>query len=731
MKERTFAILMLCALFYLLPPEIASVYAQDKESDSQDSFYSKLQITGQNTMRFDYFNTHGDKSATPYRFGGGHFYDDIQLNFSRQTEPFDSWRAQVYALYNNSEYRRTEDGVFLERINIFREKGSAYMPYRFEAGDIYGFFSLRTLQRSLKGVQFELQPSNRRDTKQSVMLVAGTNQPSWDDFSKRESYTAGVSYLILNKSLGRYSFNAVSNNVKANQPSATNDRANYVYSLAGEQNIRVAGNDIKFEEEIGYFTGKNISNPDTEADDTGIYLQMTGRANYPVNYRVRYERYGKDFKPESASVASDRQSVEGHLGYNFESGLSLRGRIQHFKDQMESVNPVDTVTYGVNLSGPVFASLVKNMNASVDAFTQTVSNKDKTTDYVNQNINVNINTPIIERLTANLGVNYQKTDNKVANSSDSSTTQLNLNTVYQIQGEILKGSVGPGVVYRTMSNNGGKDILPTVFLSLNYARHSLAYNLSYNKLDRNTPTADMKNLSNNLSYRYTAEKNIVGLELNSEYRNPTSGGSTTAYKVGLFWTHNFDKPAAKPKEETKLAMAPPSVGLVTFDITEILPGIDVYVAREKLYTAGIRGYFEQDGILVYEKRIFEDINQRQRLALVYDRDNGKVKKTAVIVNLKDVGNQEDLMQTFEQVKNIMLTKYGRPSNFYEQGTIDQNVFQNIGNGSLIRLYEWKKKEGTVRLGMPRRLDGEVRIEIQFARDFPSINDTLWSIEEIK
>ncbi|HRE12716.1 MAG TPA: hypothetical protein PLD37_00810, partial [Usitatibacteraceae bacterium] len=53
-------------------------------------------------------------------------------------------------------------------------------------------------------------------------------------------------------------------------------------------------------------------------------------------------------------------------------------------------------------------------------------------------------------------------------------------------------------------------------------------------------------------------------------------------------------------------------------------------------------------------------------------------------------------------------------------------------GRFIRITEWSTQAGTtLRLGIPRRLDGEARIEIHHARRFAGPRDTAWGLESVR
>ncbi|MEW6095257.1 MAG: hypothetical protein AB1567_01840 [bacterium] len=101
------------------------------------------------------------------------------------------------------------------------------------------------------------------------------------------------------------------------------------------------------------------------------------------------------------------------------------------------------------------------------------------------------------------------------------------------------------------------------------------------------------------------------------------------------------------------------------------------------------------------------------------------------MDFADMSSVNAIVQNFEYVRRILIDKYGHPTNFYETGEVDAELINNIKNRTFIRNYEWTKEDGVIRFGIPERLDGKIRMELQFANEFPTIQETLWSIEEIK
>src|SRR6185295_5110942 len=152
---------------------------------------------GTNTFRFEHYDTRGSLASTPYPAEGTKAYNEFGVNLQKRESEYDLWRAQIYGVINGSSYRSPFDGLVPERLNLSREKGDAAIPYRWELGDYFGYFSYRTLQRSLKGGMIELQP--RVDPgiwEPSIILLTGTQAPDWVNVTPQNDYTNGISMML-------------------------------------------------------------------------------------------------------------------------------------------------------------------------------------------------------------------------------------------------------------------------------------------------------------------------------------------------------------------------------------------------------------------------------------------------------------------------------------------------------------------------------------------------------
>ncbi len=142
-----------------------------------EQLMSDWHMYGSNTLRGSLYDANGPGAASPYPFEGEMFFNELNVYMNKQNSRYDTMRAEISGLLNfDDEYRATNNGVVPERMSFVRENGDAGTPYRFEAGDLFSYYSYLTLQRSLKGLQVELQPfADNAGRRHSFVFTTGAN----------------------------------------------------------------------------------------------------------------------------------------------------------------------------------------------------------------------------------------------------------------------------------------------------------------------------------------------------------------------------------------------------------------------------------------------------------------------------------------------------------------------------------------------------------------------------
>ena len=110
---------------------------------------------------------------------------------------------------------------------------------------------------------------------------------------------------------------------------------------------------------------------------------------------------------------------------------------------------------------------------------------------------------------------------------------------------------------------------------------------------------------------------------------------------------------------------------------------------------------------------------------------GFLEQTTLVIDFDRTGGPETRVQTFERVREILLRRYGTPDERIEQGRFSATLAQDLASGRFARVMQWETPTGVLRFGIPRRADGQVRMEVSHARDFPPIEFENWSLTPVR
>lgn len=722
--------------------EASHVSVSGIKADIPSHFYDDWHIYGSNTWRSDVYKSKGNLAATPYRFSDTQSYDELNLNIDHQLSPFNHISGQMSGLiYNDSLYRSQVPGSVLERINLRQENGEFMIPYRAEAGDFFAFQSFRTIQRSLKGGRIEFQPTlGGTDFHHSIELFSGAASPAWDNFQYKDDFSSGGSWLLQHSRVGSLAANLVFNHKQANGL-AQQGLKQRVGSLAWEKRAAMFGQKLMIEAEVGRFIGDHpqvlAGRPNTHRQANGYFAQISGSPDtFPqFSYRFRGESYEQDYVPNGASIQSDRNSQEAYLTWRTARGLAFATRFQHYHTAWQTSNPSNTITYGGNISGMIPTS--GGISGSIDAFGSEVKSRDLTSNTMAKVVNANISTPISKDISVRSSFYYANNNDKNSVLGLNITRQYSAAIDYRLQWQGINGNISLGALARNMDQQGVRwwEGNPTVNANLIYGDHSLSLALS--RLNQGSLTANngVDTITAGLNYRYTQAKYIIGVDTNWYDRQPNNAAAawTNAWRIGAYLTYNFDKPMVKRAvvESSHGSAAPvrPSIERILIDITRLAPGALVNDVKAMVSAVGLGEPSDQAGFLIWYAQIFRDMSQNQRLVL--DVQKGRVLRSAVMIDFFDSGNSASMRAAFEHMRRQLLAVYGSPDNFFNQGDFGSNIAIKLANNRFIQVMQWKRDGNVLRFGIPRRLDGKVRMELQFGRDFPSLNDPLWSMEEVQ
>ena len=676
-------------------------------------------ISGSNTIRGEYYDVDGDQGASPWPHTGSQFFDELDLNLHRRVSPWETVRFHLSGLANSSDYRSNERGGVLERGLLFWEKGDSAIPFRLQAGDYYAAQSPRTLQRGLKGLQIELQPW----AGQSIQLFSGIAAPVYRNLDSALGVYSGASWLIEGQALGAFSLIGVHHNRGADNTQV--ELSQTVVSLAWYKPFSIGAQDLEVETELALFTGEHDAGGSlVDTEDEGYYVQLASRAKQ-LSYRVLYERYGEDFRPAGGALTANHRGLEGHAGWVFVSGLQLRGRVQSFRDDLESANPLDTKVVGLSLSGPLWSG--SDLYVGVDTFIQRREDRMNTLDADTRNISLNLNKPLTPQLSVRGGLLWTGTDDRLTDVL-SISRQLNVAMDAGFSAGYWRSTISPGFALR--NNSGGNDsseISPTLALSLSRGGHNMLFSHNWIRQDGHSSTANDTDLQQtSFAYSYQKGQHRLGLEVYRFDRDPDSGADTEAYRLSAYWTVSFDRPAPAV---AVMPVAGVSGGhsVVMPTLLELRPGMSLAEIERRLAQNHQKPAYRLPGMEVYETRLLNEIDLRQRLALIHE--SGNLRAAVLALDFVDTGNATGMARVYARVRDLMLKKYGAPENYLEEGLFSDKLAIELTLGRFERMLEWSTESGRLRFGIPQRLDGNVRMEILHTTEIPPGRN--WGVEALR
>jgi hypothetical protein len=674
----------------------------------------KVRFSGDATWRYDQYQFHGDPGASPWQFDGQHNYLDLNFRLSN-SEPGENWELYFSGVANDSKYRKQFNGFEFETFRFTREYGLGKVPWRLEAGDIYGNFSYRTLQKSLRGFQIEFQPGAAAGEMQSLVFVVGIATPDWKSLESARGLSAGVSWLKEVENDYRFSLNAVFNHRQADPAFGSLDRVQRVFSAAVEKNLQSWPATV--EAEYAYFSGDHdgitTAQSGQNTSDRAIYAQLRGNKD-ALTYRLRFEDNGQDFRPAEALVTPDRRSIEGFLTWRFDRVRDLTLRWQYFRNNQESMNPDFTRLVGVDIRG----RLVERWRGSFSAWTQ--RNEDKSLSFKQKSdaLQLNLSRALSSAADLRIDFGWQNNEDRLG-QNDVRQSRVSVGVDSSVCLFNRSGRLLVGMANRNVDGAGKVDEwVPTAGLQFNGKRYSASANYSAPTLVYNDPArADVDQEIFNVRYSLRAESGSFGIEY--QLFNREDLNSTRAWQLALFYRQEWDRmlDSGRPgliQGDTGLLYADLRPGMLKLQVCEFLD--------KKLGKSGNI----VNGLTVYESSIFNDVSDRQRLAAEFDND--RLRRLAIAVDPGFAATGVDFMDSFERIRRELVQKLGSPDLTLERGVVSPSLLADIQSGLFIRTFEWNADGGKIRLGLPRRLDGVVRIELQVAANFPAITETLWSLE---
>lgn len=696
-------------------------------------------INGSISARYDHFAVTGNKANAPFANFGGQYFSDFDFQAKREYSPYHSIEGQIAGTINVSDNRSNFRGIVPERASVTWTNGAVALPYRATAGDFFGFFTPRTINTSLKGGTVDLQPATELfGARHSIQAMAGLraqtfrDQQSFDD----EQHT-GVSWL-MNWENTAFSVNLNRARI-GDDISATNGvEFRTVGSMAGNTKLQFTDtHSLQLDTELAYLATKEGAG--NRENGLGGFLEARGNVASSF-YRFKAERYTEEFNPRSASIQGNRQTLEAEVGTRFAGGLSVRARLQEIRTNIEGGIENRTRVGGLNVSGGLNKVLgLQAINGSVDTSIQSNTNENNTADTRNFVTNISLNAAINQKTSANANLLIDWRDDRIG-ANDVLTRQAQLGASRQFDLAGGKGNANLGLTLRDRWVAAGDDfdVGPNVGLSWRKDAHRLQFNANklFQRPDGANNNVDTTRVS--ASWDYSEGPHVFRLDASYSGRLPQAAGNTHGYQFGATYTFRFGQvPASRRKTQQQRAQSlTPQDGLeqriaaaqgarsLRLDAFQLGAALDdAFILMED---AGILGAVPVAGYFVFEEQYFQNISERQRMVLG-GTDGGALDVAAVLITPDVARGGAALEQLFVDVRSELIKEYGTP-NAFEEGDFSGDAFQKIAAGQIIRIAEWQLPGGTLRLGLPQRNDGQVLLELQYKRSFPSVQDTRWSLD---
>jgi hypothetical protein len=510
-----------------------------------------------------------------------------------------------------------------------------------------------------------------------------------------------------------------------------------VSSIAYEHLLKLGAEEFLLEAEVAHFRGTprtEATDDDRRCRDTGIFTALSWESATPLSGRLQFEQYGEHYQPEGASVSADRRSYEGHLAWRFASGLPLRLRYQHYDDGYEGDNVTETDTVGFSLAGPFRNAWVPELSGNVSGYWSNVENEDRTTRSDTLYLGGSLSFPVAGGWVLSPSCAVTSVDNRTAGGEPQDTYRAELSAVHALRIAGWEGSGTLGMAVRRLTGaTDDNELAPTASLNLAKGDHALNFDASYQTLQyQGAGTNDTETYSLGAAYSYTFRSHEFGVE--ARYQGQWSDEEDGAgLMASCYWRYNFgytQERSRKPPIPAEVGQIPPGAAPDLSLLTQLWPGMPLAKAEAALAARRVRGAVDLPTAKVYEVKLLRNVQQRQRLVLVHDGGQ-KLKTIALIVNPADVGEGDTMSRLYNRIYRDAVRAFGNPGRFRETGDFGPALAADLNAGRFVRIAQWDTQTGVLRLGIPRRLDGMVRIEFQHARSLPGLGHALWSVEQVK
>lgn len=366
----------------------------------------------------------------------------------------------------------------------------------------------------------------------------------------------------------------------------------------------------------------------------------------------------------------------------------------------------------------------------LEARTERLNSQDRTTDQRFDVLSASLSRSLPRDLSLRLSSTLRNPSVFAVAAGDRRIQETDLNLDRRIRLAGLPGRVSLGLQHRTTAAAAGKSEEWTPSLAMNRSRgaHSLGLHYSFPQQNfRAAATPDVHTSDAGLCWQYRRGDRAMGVDWTRSRRSDETSRWTRAYQVGFIVQQDFDRNIRRSGGQVPSGHS--AHGATQFPLDLLQPGMSLAEAESRLAVSGLSPAPAQGNLRVWESPLFDDVLKRQRFVL--EAIDGRVKRAAVVVVLDRLGALMEIMDLLDRVRRTLIARHGAPARSYERGAVTRQLAAELRAASSVRLYDWDVDGKRLRLGIPRRIDGRLRLEVQLAEDFPSEKDTAWGLDALR
>ncbi|SEO89597.1 hypothetical protein [Aquisalimonas asiatica] len=529
----------------LLLPALA--FAEEEQSRDGD-----WRLRGDTTARMEYYDISGDRELGTYAEDGLQAYQDLNLGLTRGGDGEPLWDIDFSGVVSGSDYRTDAHGARVEYLRLHHENATSPVPYRVDLGDQQAYFSRLSLDRDVRGARVEMQPELGRAEHSLVWLSGGYRRDWYEADETRQPHLVepegdyhGASWLVTDPLLGDWSLNVVHHDEVA---FTGEEHRHLVTSLAGGWGLEVLRQDLDAQAELARLEGHAWSGVEDDSvravDDRGWRASLDGEDRLlplPLDYSLRYERYGADFQPAGTEVVGDSRALAAAAGLQLTERATLSGRLNRYRDDAATANPIRIDEHGMEVAVPFGIGPV-HTNHRVDVLHRERADRVGGIDQLTRRATWDLELPVTDSQETRMNLYWLNLDDRAGGRFARTERRASLAHSAGFRVGDLDVSAAPGVAYRTREGYLEQHTVhPTLSLAAAGALHELGVSLGYRTLERpglTTPDVDEYQLS--MDWRYRMNRHQFGLEYEHQLVEPHEQEEhLDLWRAGAFWRYDF------------------------------------------------------------------------------------------------------------------------------------------------------------------------------------------------